>query len=114
LKISSSDQVLVQAGKDRGKTGKVLRVEPRKEHVYIEGLNMIKKHTRPQQLPGGGGFGGAGGGTVGGGVIELEGPIHVSNLMLLDPKGGRTTGVGVGRENGKPYRVARRSGARID
>jgi large subunit ribosomal protein L24 len=113
LKVRSGDQIQVMAGKDRGKTGRVLRVEPRSEHVYVEGLNMIKKHTRPKQLPGGG-FGGAGGGTVGGGVIELEGPIHVSNLMLLDPKDGKPTRVGVERENGKPYRVARRSGTRID
>ncbi len=56
----------------------------------------------------------AAGGTIGGGVIEREGPIHVSNVMLLDPKGGKPTRVGVERENGKPYRVARRSGARID
>jgi large subunit ribosomal protein L24 len=113
LKIRSGDQVQVRAGKDRGKTGRVLRVEPRREKVYVEGLNMIKKHTRPKQVPGAGSFGGAGG-TVGGGVIELEGPIHISNLMLLDPEDGKPTRVGVERENGKPYRVARRSGARID
>jgi large subunit ribosomal protein L24 len=112
LRIRTDDRVFVIAGKDRGKSGRVLRVEPVKERVYVEGLNMIRKHTRPQQAPSGS-FGGRGG-TVGGGVIELEGPIHVSNVMLLDPKGGKPTRVGVERENGKPYRVARRSGARID
>jgi large subunit ribosomal protein L24 len=113
LRVRSGDRVRVMAGKDRGKTGRVLRVEPAKERVYVEGLNMIKKHTRPKQVPSAGAFGGASS-SVGGGVIELEGPIHVSNVMLLDPKGAKPTRVGVERENGKPFRVARRSGARID
>ncbi len=108
LRIRSDDRVQVIAGKDRGKSGRVLRVEPGKERVYVEGLNMIKRHTRPQQVADT-----MRGQTVGG-VIEREGPIHVSNVMLLDPKGGKPTRVGVERENGKPFRVARRSGARID
>ena len=108
LRIHSDDRVQVIAGKDRGKSGRVLRVEPGKERVYVEGLNMIKRHTRPQQVADT-----MRGQTVGG-VIEREGPIHVSNVMLLDPKGGKPTRVGVERENGKPFRVARRTGARID
>jgi large subunit ribosomal protein L24 len=108
LRIHSDDRVLVIAGKDRGKSGRVLRVEPGKERVYVEGLNMVKRHTRPQQVAD------TRQGQTVGGVIEREGPIHVSNVMLLDPKGGKPTRVGVERENGKPYRVARRSGARID
>jgi len=108
LRIRSDDRVQVMAGKDRGKSGRVLRVEPDKERVYVEGLNMIKRHTRPQQVADT-----MRGQTVGG-VIEREGPIHVSNVMLLDPKGGKPTRVGVERENGRPFRVARRSGARID
>ncbi len=112
LRIHSDDRVLVIAGKDRGKSGRVLRVEPGKERLYVEGLNMVKRHTRPQRTDSAG-FGGRGA-TVGGGVIELEGPIHVSNVMLLDPKGGKPTRVGVERENGRPFRVSRRSGARID
>jgi large subunit ribosomal protein L24 len=108
LRIHSDDRVLVIAGKDRGKSGRVLRVEPAKERVYVEGLNMVKRHTRPQQVADT-----TRGQTVGG-VIEREGPIHVSNVMMLDPKGGKPTRLGVERENGKPYRVARRSGARID
>ena len=74
------------AGKDRGKSGRVLRIEPKRERLYVEGLNMVKRHTRPQQVRDSSAFGGAGG-TVGGGVIEREGPIHISNVMLLDPKG---------------------------
>jgi large subunit ribosomal protein L24 len=108
MRIRSDDRVQVIAGKDRGKSGRVLRVEPSKERVYVEGLNMIKRHTRPQQVANT-----RQGATVGG-VIEREGPIHVSNVMLLDPKGGKPTRVGVERENGRPFRVARRTGARID
>jgi large subunit ribosomal protein L24 len=108
LRIRSDDRVVVIAGKDRGKSGRVLRVEPAKERVYVEGLNMVKRHIRPQQVAE------TRQGQTVGGVIEREGPIHVSNVMLLDPKGGKPTRVGVERENGKPYRVARRSGARID
>jgi large subunit ribosomal protein L24 len=112
LRIHSGDRVQVIAGKDRSKSGRVLRVEPDKERVYVEGLNMIKRHTRPQQTQNAGRYGG--GGPSIGGVIEREGPIHVSNVMLLDPKGGKPTRVGVERENGRPFRVARRTGARID
>jgi len=111
LKIRSNDRVKVTAGKDRGKTGKVLRVEPAKERLYVEGLNMVKRAVRPQlnqsssTLPG----------TEGqlGGVIEREGPIHVSNVMILDGKGKRTR-VGVEREDGQRFRVARSTGARLD
>ncbi len=84
LKIRSGDEVKVIAGKDRGKTGKVLRVEPRRERVYVEGLNMVKRHTRPQQVAG------AQSEQQLGGVIEREGPLHVSNVMLLDSKGQPT------------------------
>jgi large subunit ribosomal protein L24 len=108
LKIRSGDEVRVIAGKDRGKTGRVLRVEPRNERLYVEGLNMVKRHTRPQPVPG------ANRVEAGGGVIEREAPIHISNVMLLDPKSQEPTRVGVERENGRRFRVARRSGARID
>jgi large subunit ribosomal protein L24 len=107
-RVRSDDQVLVIAGKDRGKRGRVLRVDPRREKVYVEGLNMVKRHMRPQQVSG------AQREQTVGGVIEREGPIHVSNVMLLDPKDGKPTRVGVERENGKAYRVARRSGRRLD
>jgi large subunit ribosomal protein L24 len=107
LRIRSGDQVKVIAGKDRGKTGKVMRVEPAKGRLYVEGLNMIKRHTRPQQVAG------AQSEQQMGGVIEREGPIHVSNVMLLDAK-GQPTRVRIERENGKPLRVAKRTGTRID
>jgi large subunit ribosomal protein L24 len=107
LKIRSGDQVKVIAGKDRGKSGRVLRVEPKKERLFVEGLNMIKRHTRPHQVAG------AQSEQQMGGVIEREGPIHVSNVMLLDAK-GQPTRVRIERENGKPLRVAKRTGTRID
>jgi large subunit ribosomal protein L24 len=111
LKIRSGDQVKVVAGKDRGKQGRVLRVEPSKSRVYVEGLNMAKRHVRPRAasrnspIPG----------TEGqlGGVIDIEGPIHISNVMLLDPK-GQPTRVRIQRESGKRTRIAARSGAAIE
>jgi large subunit ribosomal protein L24 len=111
LKVRSGDQVQVVSGKDRGKRGRVLRVDPKHERVFVEGLNMRKRHIRPQQTPEG-----VTQATAGqlGGVIESEGPIHVSNVMLLDPKGGKPTRVGIDREDGKPFRVAKGSGTRID
>lgn len=109
LKIRRDDTVIVTTGKDKGKTGKVLRVDPANERVYVEGLNMVKRHLRPQQLrntqnaP-----------TAAGGVIEQEGPIHVSNVALLDPKTDKPTRVGFARENGERHRIAKRSGTRLD
>jgi large subunit ribosomal protein L24 len=107
LRIRSGDHVAVISGKDRGKTGRVLRVEPKKNRLVVEGLNMVKRHTRPQQVAG------AQSQAALGGVIEREGPIHVSNVMLLDAKGKRTR-VGVEREDGKRFRVAKSSGTRLD
>jgi large subunit ribosomal protein L24 len=104
-RIRTDDQVMVISGKDRGKTGRVLRVEPAKERVYVEGLNIIKRHQRPQQTAGG---------QTPGGVIEREGPIHVSNVMLIDPKDGKPTRMGIEFEDGRRLRVAKRSGARLD
>jgi len=107
MKIRSGDQVRVIAGKDRGKRGRVLRVEPRRERVVVEGLNMVKRHTRPKPVAG------AQTRSEVGGVIEREGPIHISNVMLLDAK-GHPTRVGIEREDGRRVRVAKGSGARLD
>ncbi len=105
LKIRRDDQVVLNAGKDKGKAGRVMRVDPARERVWVEGLNVIKRHQRPSQV---------GGGQQAGGVIEKEASVHVSNVALLDPKDGKPTRVGIARENGKRFRVARRSGERID
>ena len=103
LKIKTDDQVVVISGKDRGKTGRVLRVDPKAERVFVEGLNVVKRHQRPRP-----------GSTDPGGVVEKEGPIHVSNVMLLDPTENKPTRIGVVREDGKRSRVSRRTGNRID
>jgi large subunit ribosomal protein L24 len=107
-RIKADDEVIVIGGKDRGKRGKVLRVEPKAQRVFIEGLNMVKRHQRPQQVAG------AQRAEQVGGVIEKEGPIHLSNVMLIDPKDGKPTRVGVEIQDGKRLRVAKRSGTRID
>jgi large subunit ribosomal protein L24 len=109
-RVRKGDEVRVIAGKDRGKRGRVLRVQPGRDRVFVEGLNMVKRHTRPeanldtqrapqQQL---------------GGVIEREGPIHVSNVMPVDPKDGKPTRVRVERSGGRRVRVAKRSGTPLD
>jgi large subunit ribosomal protein L24 len=107
-RIKADDEVIVIGGKDRGKKGKVLRVDPKKERVYVEGLNMVKRHQRPQQVAG------AQRAETVGGVIEKEGPIHLSNVAIADPKDGKPTRIGFEVADGKRYRIARRSGTRID
>jgi large subunit ribosomal protein L24 len=108
MRIKSDDQVIVIGGKDRGKRGKVLRVEPKKNRVYVEGLNIVKRHQKPRQVAG------AQRAETVGGVIEREGPIHMSNVMLVDPRDSKPTRVGIEVEDGKRYRVAKRSGTRLD
>ncbi len=107
-RIKTGDEVIVVGGKDRGKKGKVLRVEPGRNRLYVEGLNMVKRHQRPQQVAG------AQRAEQVGGVIEKEGPIHMSNVMLLDPKDGKPTRLGIEVADGTRYRIARRSGTRLD
>ena len=104
LKIRRDDQVIVISGKDKGKTGKVLRVEPRRSRVFVEGLSMIKRHQRPTAMRP----------NTEAGVIEREGPIHASNVALIDPKTKKPTRVGVSREGGVRNRVAKRSGTKFD
>ena len=107
-KIRRDDEVVVISGKDRGKTGRVLRVDPGKSKVYVEGLNIVKRHMRPQQVPG------AQRAETVGGVIEKEGPIHISNVMLIDPQDKKPTRVGISREGGQRMRVTRRSNTKLD
>ena len=108
-RVRKGDQVKVISGKDKGKTGQVLRVEPKKGRVFIEGLNIQKRHQKPRTLRDV-----QRGGQIGG-IIEAEGPIHVSNVMLLDPEGNKPTRVGVRRDDqGRRIRVAKTSGKDID
>jgi large subunit ribosomal protein L24 len=109
MKIRRDDRVRVISGKDAGKTGRVLRVEPKKNRVYVEGLNIVKRHQRPRSIKET-----QRGGQVGG-VVEKEGPIHISNVMLVDPKQDKPTKVGIDRGgDGKRVRVAKLSNTRLD
>ncbi len=106
MRIRKDDQVMVIGGKDAGKTGRVVRTEPKKNRVYVEHLNMVKRHERPRSVKDA-----QRGGDIGG-IVEKEGPIHVSNVMLLDPKDNKRTRIGVRRDKGgKRERYAKRSGA---
>lgn len=82
LKIKKNDNVIVIAGNEKGKTGKVLKVFPKKQRVIVEGVNIVKRHTRPSQK------------NPQGGIIKKEAPIHISNVMLIDPKTNERTRVG--------------------
>jgi large subunit ribosomal protein L24 len=107
-RLKQGDEVIVVGGKDRGKRGRILRVDPKKDRVFVEGLNIVKRHQRPTQVAG------AQRAETVGGVIEKEGPIHVSNVMLADPSDNKPTRVGIEIQDGKRYRIARRSGTRLD
>jgi large subunit ribosomal protein L24 len=109
MRIRKDDAVVVTGGKDRGKTGRVLRTDPGKRRVYVEGLNMIKRHQRPRSIKD------TQKGGQAGGIIEKEGPIHVSNVMLLDPQDNQPTRVGVKTtEGGRRERYAKRTGNVIE
>jgi large subunit ribosomal protein L24 len=101
--VRKGDTVVVVAGKERGKRGKVLRVIPEKSRVVVERVNLIKKHQRPTQK------------LRQGGIIEREGAIHLSNVMLVDPTSDKPTRIGMrALTDGKKVRVARKSGEIID
>jgi large subunit ribosomal protein L24 len=105
MKLRTDDEVVVISGKDRGKTGKIIRVDRAKDRVYVEGINIVKRHQRPNP--------GRPNAQVG--VIEREGPVHVSNVALLDPKDKKPTRIGTRRtEQGTRMRVTKRSGTEID
>jgi large subunit ribosomal protein L24 len=105
MKLRRDDEVVVISGKDKGKTGKIIRVEPAKQRVYVEGINMIKRHQRPNPARPNAQVG----------VIEKEGAVHVSNVALVDPKDHKPTRVALRRaEDGRRMRVTKRSGTEID
>ena len=108
IKIKKGDTVRLITGKDKGKTGTVLHVEPKKSRVFVEGMNIQKRHQRPRSIRDAQRAGDVGG------VIEKEGPIHISNVMLLDPKTNDPTRVSIKREDGLRKRVAKKSGEEID
>ena len=90
MKIRRDDEVVVISGKDRGKTGRVLRVDPEKHKVFVEGANIVKRHIKPRTLRD------TQRAQEMGGIVEMEGPIHISNVMLIDdgnnPRGTRIFG----------------------
>ncbi|EAD1361001.1 50S ribosomal protein L24 [Listeria monocytogenes] len=102
MHVKKGDKVKVITGKDKGKSGKVLAVFPKKDRVLIEGINMVKKHTKPSNI------------NPQGGILNVEAPIHVSNVMLIDPKTGEPTRVGYEVKGDKKVRVAKKSGEVID
>ncbi|HEX3278343.1 MAG TPA: 50S ribosomal protein L24 [Thermoleophilaceae bacterium] len=108
MRIRRDDQVLVIAGKDKGRRGRVLRTDPVKQKVYVEGANIIKRHTKPRTLRD------TQRAQEIGGIVEMEGPIHISNVMLIDPESNEPTRVGIKREGGRRIRVAKKSGKEVD
>src|SRR5258705_12098047 len=104
LKIKKNDTVQVISGKDKGKRGRVIEVLPKLSRVRVEGVNKIKRHTKPNPQK-----------NVKGGIVERENPIHVSNVALLDPKSDKPTRIGSKlMPDGTRMRVAVRSGVLLD
>ncbi|MCC3358893.1 50S ribosomal protein L24 [Bacillus sp. REN16] len=102
MHVKKGDKVQVISGKDKGKQGVILESYPKKDRVLVEGVNIVKKHSKPSQV------------NPQGGIISQEAPIHVSNVMPLDPKSGNPTRVGYKEVNGKKVRVANKSGEVLD
>lgn len=102
LHIKKGDLVFVNAGEDKGKTGRVLRVLVEKQRAIVEGINMVSKSTKPNAK------------NPQGGIVKLEAPIHISNLNVVDPKGGKPTRIGRRlNDKGKLVRYAKKSGEEI-
>jgi len=101
-KIKKGDNVVVLTGKDKGRTGTVLEMINKTDRVLVQGINMVKKHTKQSQ-------------TSEGGIISKEASVHISNVALADPKDGKATRVGIRTsDGGKKVRFAKRSGDLID
>lgn len=102
MHVKQGDKVKVLTGKDRGKEGEILQVFPKKERVLVEGVNMVKVHAQPSQE------------NPQGGILNVEAPIHVSNVLPIDPKTGEPTRVGYEIQDGKKVRIAKKSGEPLD
>ena len=102
MHVKKGDKVMVISGKDKGKTGVILAAFPKQDRVLVEGVNIVKKHSKPSQV------------NPQGGIISQEAPIHVSNVMPVDPKSGNPTRVGYKTVDGKKVRVAKKSGEVLD
>ncbi|QIK52069.1 50S ribosomal protein L24 [Jeotgalibaca porci] len=102
MHVKTGDKVKIITGKDKGKEGVVLQTLPKKDRVIVEGINIVKKHRKASQT------------NVTGGILEEEASVHVSNVMLIDPKTGEPTKVGYKVEDGKKVRFAKKTGELID
>ena len=101
IHIKKGDTVYVNAGNDKGKTGKVLEIVTDKDRAIVEGINMVSKHTKPNPKQ------------PQGGIVKQEAPIHISNLNLIDPKSQKPTRVGYRMDGDKKVRFAKKSGEEI-
>lgn len=108
MRIKTDDSVVITSGKDKGKTGRVIRVEAKRRRVFVEGLNIVKRHQKPTSMD-------STKQGAQGGIIEKEGAVDVSNVQLLDPSDNKPTRVGMQvAEDGKRVRVSKRTGKPID
>ena len=102
LQIKKGDTVVVISGKDKGKQGTVIATEPKKERVFVEGVNTVKRHTKPSQA------------NPQGGIVTKEAGIHVSNVMLFDAKAGKGVRIGMKKlDNGDKVRISKKSGEQL-
>jgi large subunit ribosomal protein L24 len=102
MHVKKGDKVMVISGKDKGKAGVILEAYPKQSRVLVEGVNVVKKHSKPSQA------------NPQGGIISQEAPVHVSNVMPIDPKSGNPTRVGYKTVDGNKVRVAKKSGEVLD
>lgn len=100
-KIKKGDKVVVLTGRSKGVIGEVLNVNPTENRALVQGVNMVKRHTRPTQASQGG-------------IVEKEAPIHLSNIAMVDPKDNKATRVGFKDVDGKKVRISKRSGEALD
>ena len=103
MSIRKNDQVIVRAGKDRGKKGRVLSVVPEKNRVVVEGVNLIKRHTRPNPQK-----------NIKGGIVEREGALHASNVQLVCPECGKMTRIGHKVQGDRKVRICRKCEGVVD
>jgi large subunit ribosomal protein L24 len=101
LHVKKGDTVLVLSGNDKGKQGKVMRVDVKNNRAIVEGVNMVSKSTKPSAK------------NPQGGIVKQEAPIHISNLSLIDPKSGKPTRVAIKHEGKNVVRIAKKSGEEI-
>lgn len=103
MNFKVGDEVVVITGSNKGKTGKIIKTLKKENKVIVEGLNIVKKHQKPNAM------------NQGGGIIEMEAPIHASNVMIVDPKTNKRTRIGhTTNKNGKKIRITKKSNEELD